>query len=149
MGKSRDYIPANTLLAAALLQIPVDQGDGTFGPIMTHEESKLVGPDDVIRLFHRDHYPRRKNDGGLDVHYNIVWRPRPGHLRKTAKIDIPEIAKTKKVAARHLEFRRRMLEKSGRISEAPQGRPLRPKRKIPSRPFAKGHRPINWRKAKT
>lgn len=67
-----------------------------------------------------------------DPHY-IVPMAKAAHKKRTAKIDVPEIHKTRHLSEDHEAFRARMLAKGAEKSEAP----VRPKRKIPSRPLSK------------
>lgn len=64
------------------------------------------------------------------------------HKAKTARKDIPEISKTKRLADEQYAFRARILAKNDPESDFKGSmsgleRSQRPKRKIPSRPFAK------------
>lgn len=84
-------------LAAALrelLQIP-------------HEHAKLMTDDQVISLvqFHHIEYYAT---GGSDEHWNLEPLTIKGHKTRTAKIDVPQIAKTRRITAEHEEFRRRL-----------------------------------------
>lgn len=129
-------------LAAALLQIDFDWPDGARGPIMSHEDAKKISAKHVISLFQRDHYPRRREQGGPSVHWNLTWRPIANHRHKTAKVDQPQIAKVKRVAAKTEEHRRKMLAKSnGEVHEQTdnQHKPIgaRRKQKIKSAGFRK------------
>jgi hypothetical protein len=54
-------------------------------------------PEQVIALFEFDHYPICKADGGSDHHSNCMPRGKPEHREKTAKVDIPQIAKGKRL----------------------------------------------------
>jgi len=133
---AREHIPLKTLLASAicaLLEIP-------------HEHAKLMTADQVISLVQRDHYPIRRSDGlalgmtvaEVDHHSNIVLRSIMAHRHKTATVDIPQIAKSKRIRRRQAEHREKM--QLGLVRTIA----LR-KRKIPSRPFPKGHRPLRSR----
>lgn len=136
MPTARDHIPIKTLLASAiceLLSIP-------------HDHAKLMTADQVISLINRDHYPVRRDDGlklgmsveEVDHHSNIALRPIMAHREKTAKIDQPQIAK-----GNRLRKARAALDHFLATGEKPE----RPKfkRKIPSRPFSKQHRPLRSR----
>ena len=63
----------------------------------------------------------------------IIPRAIEVHQDKTAKKDIPEIAKTKRLSDDQREFRRRILSKNTENLETSHKRPAG--RKIPSRPF--------------
>lgn len=116
----RSHIPLKTQLAAALVQI---------GGI-PYDDAKAMTADQVISLFHRDHYPRRKEDGGSDEHYNLHWKFIGAHREKTAKVDRPQSAKGKRLRDEQENFRRRLLAKD-RGERQPQSR--WPKRKMQSR----------------
>lgn len=123
---ARDYIPLKVRLAAALLQIPAE--DGSIA--IPHEHAKMLTPDQVISLFSRDHYPIRKIDGGPDTHWNIMFRFIGAHRIKTAKKDAPEIAKGARLSKDHEDFRRRALarpcgQKRATSPRWPKGRKLR------------------------
>lgn len=72
--------------------------------------------------------------GGAHVHHNLTPRQILDHREKTAKVDIPQIAKTDRITESQAEFQRKMLAKSGRDEAEPE--PTRkPKAKIQSRGF--------------
>lgn len=75
---------------------------------------------------------------------HIVPRARAGHKAKTAKTDVPAIAKTKRLARDQEVFRARLLAKDGGDEPPP---PSKRKRQWPSRSFQQGKRPFpNQRK---
>lgn len=140
----REHISLKTKLAAAictLLEIP-------------HEHQQLMSADQVLSLVQWDHYPIRRDDGlklgmsvtEVDHHSNIRPLSIMAHREKTAKIDIPQINKSRR--CRENEARRAavMAAKSGNpdqiaaalepLADPRRARP-KPKRKIPSRPFPK------------
>jgi hypothetical protein len=108
----RAYIPMKVQLAAMLLTVRIEE-DGKLVPFIDHETAKQLTADQILSLFHRDHYPLRKVDGGPDAPWNIVFRPIQEHRRKTAKRDQPEIAKSRRLVKTQEEFRRKMLAKAG------------------------------------
>ena len=61
----------------------------------------------------------------------IVPMVKADHREQTAKVDIPQIAKTKRMAAEQEEFRKRILSREC-------GEPRKPKGTIKSRGFKKG-----------
>lgn len=73
--------------------------------------------------------------GGTDTLDNIrAVHRHPCHARKTAKVDIPEAAKTKRLTASEAEFRARLLTKQpGEKKPASKW----PKRKMQSRGWEK------------
>lgn len=115
----RASISLETKLAAALLVI----GD------IDHEHAKQMSARQIISLFNLDHFPIPKAEDGPDEPWNLFFRFIGEHRLKTRRIDIPRIAKVKRVTAGHLEFRRRLLAKdAGEV---------RPRSKWPSRKFQK------------
>ena len=115
-------------LAAMLLTVRVEE-NGELVPFIDHDTAKLLTADQIISLFHKDHWPIRKEQGGPDLPWNIIFRPIMAHRHKTATKDIPEIAKGHRITAANEEFRRKMLAKVGRGEEAEQ--PARRKRSRP------------------
>jgi hypothetical protein len=108
----RPHISLKVKLAAALLQIRKWDWSETKPyksisiPVISYEEAKSMTTDGIIARFHFDHYPIRHADGGPSEPWNLVPRLIQEHRTKTAKIDIPEIAKGKRIrkkAARHKE----------------------------------------------
>lgn len=123
LAMTRKHIGLKTKLAATLrelFRIPYDH-------------AKLMSEDQVIALAHFDHAIYHAQGGG-DDHHNLTPMLIAGHREKTAKIDIPQIAKTKRLSKEHEEFQRRIL--------TPRDERPKKKRSIPSRPFPS-------RKAKT
>jgi len=90
------------MLAAALLQLNPD----------LREWAKTKTPKQIIAMFHADHYPVRHADGGSTHPTNLVMRLIPEHLEKTRKIDVPAVAKNKRLAKAHEAFRARILAKT-------------------------------------
>jgi hypothetical protein len=135
------------IAAAAILQL--------FN--IPRDHAKLMTTAQILSLVHRDHDPvpyaiARDLGWGSDRYNhpsNLTLRLVPDHREKTAKRDIPAIAKTDRIAPAQAEFRRRMLRKTEVVEddEAPvkpgrrlQGRGFQKstvKQKIKSRPFQK------------
>lgn len=128
---ARKHIPLNIQLAAALLQLVDGKGDR----LVSHEHAKLLTADQVISLYQRDHYPIRVADGGTDEPYNLTWRLRAEHKRKTATVDQPELGKQRRIRAREHEHKEALELKSGEPS-----RHIKVVSKFPSRPFPKGRK---------
>jgi hypothetical protein len=105
---NRKHISFKTKLVAALCQMR-HEVDGRLELILTHDEAKALSEDQILSIFHWDHDPIPHAEGGADAHYNLVPALIPGHKKKTATIDVPGIAKRKRVAEAHEEFRRKML----------------------------------------
>jgi hypothetical protein len=99
-------------LAAALLAITHFRltPEGLFhDPVIPHDVAKQLTAKQIIRRFHFDHYPVPHAHGGSDHPSNLTPLPVVVHRTKTAKIDIPMIAKTKRVTAARKDFVRRVL----------------------------------------
>jgi hypothetical protein len=117
----REKIACNVKLASTLLQMKRPDETGKLVPVIPHEHAKLMTADQIISLFHFDHYPIRKTDGGPDEPWNLEPRPIREHRVKTAKKDAPELAKIKRIQQNQEEFRRRLLAKD-RGEERPRSR---------------------------
>ena len=113
----RAYIPLKKRLAAVLLTIRVEE-NGKLVPFLDYDTAKKLTADQIISLFHFDHFPIAKWLDGPDEPWNLVPRPIMQHPIKTAKIDTPASAKAERITERQEEFRRKMLAKIG------QGEPL-------------------------
>jgi hypothetical protein len=95
----RDHISLKVKLAAALLQLKH----------IPFSQAQRMSADQIIALYHFDHYPIPHAQGGPDEPWNLDPVLVADHLEKTAKTDIPQIAKTKRIAKDHQEFLRLML----------------------------------------
>lgn len=97
---------------------------------LTYDERKLLSEDQVLSLVQWDHDPILHTPpyNGTDDHFNLVPRLIGGHRAKTAKVDIPAIAKGKRVDEAQKEFVRRLLtprdERPERPSKFQKGRKL-------------------------
>lgn len=136
----RAKIGDRTKLAAALLALGV----------IPYEDAKAMGETNFLSLFQFDHYPIRKTDGGSDEFWNLQPLTIMAHRGKTSKIDVPAIAKTKRIIAGTAIHEALMASKAGDYEGAAKilataPKPKRGGRKIASRPFAKGHRPLRSR----
>jgi hypothetical protein len=78
---------------------------------------------------HWNHYAL----GGTTDPRNISPLSPEEHNERTAKIDVPAIAKAKRLEKKEAAFRQRILDKSNGLAAAKKDR----KNKIPSRPFPK------------
>jgi hypothetical protein len=114
---SRKHITLSTKLAAALLEL----GDIPFS------QAQRMTTKQIIKLYHFDHYPIPHAEGGPDEPWNLKPMLMAAHREKTAKIDVPGIAKRKRITKAQIEFRILML--TPRDQRPPK------KRGIPSRPF--------------
>jgi hypothetical protein len=110
---------------------------------LPHRQAQEMTSDEIIRLVEKDHYP---------VPYAIArdlgWPPdrynHPSnlelvapidHAKKTAKVDTPQVAKSKRITTKHEDFRRKMLAKTEPDCDVVQTAPR--KAKIPTRGFQK------------
>ena len=135
---SRSYIPFKAKLAATLRTMLVEE-DGKLVPFIDYETAKQMTAEQLISLFNFDHHPTPKAFGGSDEHHNLVPRPILEHRVKTAKIDVPRIAKAERLSVRQEEFRRRVLAKAGQEGDAPTRTPFRAR-------LIDGSRRSRWKK---
>ena len=123
-----------------------DDGTGKLVPVIRYEHAKLMTADQVLALFHFDHYPIRRVDGGADKHFNLVPRFIPEHREKTAVVDVPQLRKADRLRRRHEQslLRRSIqgedaeltMEETGALRPFhPRGNWSRRKSKLHSRPF--------------
>ena len=126
----RSYVPLPERLAATLAcLLPQEQRDDL--------RRRKVKAEAVLALFHFDHVIFHAH-GGADKWWNLDPKLVAEHREKTAKIDVPAIAKGKRITRANDEFFRRLLAKS----EGQQA----PASKWPSRPFQKTSRKIATRR---
>jgi hypothetical protein len=119
---ARAYIPYPQRLAAALAcLLPQWQRDY----LRRHKVDAGV----VERLFHFHHIEAHAN-GGSSAWHNLHPMLIQLHHELTRKIDIPRIAKGKRIARKHEEFRRRILAK-GQSTPPPSRWPKRSFRRQP------------------
>ncbi len=85
-------------LAAALREIA--------GIPMDH--ARLMSAEQIISLFQFHHIEYHATDGS-DEHWNLDPLLIAPHRKRTAEIDIPQIAKTRRLSAKQEEFCKRML----------------------------------------
>lgn len=93
----RAHIPLKTKLAATLLTMLRPDEDGNLVRIISHDEAKRLTADQILARYHFDHWPIRKADGGPDAPWNLEPRPIAEHAKKTREIDVPQIAKQKRI----------------------------------------------------
>ena len=122
----RPHISLKTKLASALLTIRIEE-NGKLVPFIDHETAKQMTADQIISLFHFDHYPIAKWMEGADEPWNLIPTPIMEHRVKTAKYDTPNSAKADRVTEAQKEFQRKMLAKVGIEEPAPKA--SKPKRK--------------------
>lgn len=136
MTSLRRHISLTTKLAAALLTIRRPNENGDLVPVIPHEEAKRLTAEEIISRFEFQHGPIPHAFDGPAVHWNLEPLPKAEHREITAKIDIPRIAKAKRIGKAEEEFRRRLLAKREPDSDEIGGK-RKPKATIPSRPFQK------------
>lgn len=73
--------------------------------------------DEILKCCQWDHYPVRRADGGTNDPRNVRPLPAAVHAEKTAKKDLPEIAKGKRLSRAAEETRRIILAKVGQIAD--------------------------------
>ena len=127
MRRKRKYIGLEVRLAAALLGY---QRWGWAAPI-PFQQSKTMTAKQIIRCFTFDHYPIPHAHGGSDHPSNLCPRLCAVHKIKTATVDIPMIAKVKRVSDAHKDFVRWVL---GPVKRKKRHTSRWPKRKFRSRP---------------
>lgn len=126
---ARKHISRNTQLAAALREV--------LG--IPHEHAKKMHEDQLISLGELHHIKRYENEPD-NHHSNLDWMLRSVHREQTAKIDIPEIAKGKRITQAEFEHKMRLVTKTlpdlveGVVATLSRGR------KMGSRPFPKGRK---------
>ena len=96
----------HTKLASTLLQLR-----GPLGPLVPREQAKLMTAKEIVARFQFDHYPIPKAHGGTDHPTNVEPRLIAEHRAKTRLQDIPMIAKSKRIRAKHLAHLERMRMK--------------------------------------
>lgn len=144
MRSNRSHVSLRTKLAAVLRDLAVER-NGRLERALSYEEAKALTDDQILSLFQWDHGIHHAI-GGTIQHWNLTARFIAEHRAKTAKIDIPMLAKADRISDAHQEFRRKMLEKSGRQTGQEIGQPKRKKawpqgQKLRSRPFQKKREP--------
>lgn len=118
MTRARKEPTLTAKLAAAireLFQIP-------------HEHAKLMTDDQMLSLVQWHHIEYHAHDGS-DEHWNLDPLTIRGHRARTAKIDVPQIAKTKRISKETEEFRQRLL--------MPRDQRPAKRSRMQSRPFPK------------
>lgn len=115
----RDKIPVGTKLAACLILLGFDLDE----PIEWHHSPPIAQ-----RAWDGRAYDPPANDP-----YYIVPMGKAAHRKRTAEIDIPAIAKTKRITKAQEEFRTRMLAKSTGEPAPPRKGRQWPKRAFQSR----------------
>ena len=116
----RAHISTKKRLAAALLARRE----------ISYDHAKQMTEDQFNSLY-QWHHNKRYAEGGGDHFSNLEPMLIAAHRDRTAKIDVPLIAKNKRIVAKHAAFRRRLLGKDAGEAVMEAGR----KRKMQSRRF--------------
>lgn len=126
----RKPISLKTKLASALLEMRrYDEAEAAFVPVIGYEESKSMTADQIIARFHFDHGIAHAH-GGPDEPWNLKPMAVEDHREKTARIDVPRIAKSKRIQRANEKQMYRQLAKGLGL---PKPRSRWPKRKLQSR----------------
>lgn len=121
-----------------------------------YEHAKKMSTAEILSLVQTDHEVHVAiaiANGETPKQYNhpsrLTVRLYKDHRTKTAKYDIPAIAKSDRLSPEHEAFQRRMLAKSGQDSD-PGVAPTetRPRAKLRSRGFQKAPEGHQWFKRK-
>jgi hypothetical protein len=76
------------------------------------DHARLMTDDQVISLVQFNHilyHADMKDNPECDAHWNLEALTIMAHRERTRKIDVPQIAKTKRISAEHEAFRQRLL----------------------------------------
>lgn len=107
--------------------------------VIDRESAKGKEASDIIREFESminfDHGIHVAIDG-TNHPTNLTPMLIADHREKTNKIDIPQIAKTKRIQKEHEEFRRKILAKSGRADSVANPETHKNRSRIRGRPMA-------------
>jgi hypothetical protein len=108
--------------AAALLQLLDAQGNG-----IPFAEAQLLSPHEIIGLFQCHHEVKRANGGGNHP-TNLTMMLYREHRTRTAKIDVPEIRKGRRLARGHQAH---IAAVRSKILAVPDTRPDKPRTRWP------------------
>lgn len=113
-------------LACFVLTMRVEE-DGKLVPLIDPEHAKSMSVGEILSHVEFDH-DKFVAWGGSNHPSNLTPRPVLEHRVKTSTVDIPKIAKAKRISAKEEAFRRRMLAKVGKAEAPPperrKGRPM-------------------------
>jgi hypothetical protein len=124
------HISLLTKLAAALLALRYQDETGALVALIPHEHAKLMSAEQIVSLFQFHHHPIPHEAGGPDEPWNLDPILIMAHRKETAKVTVPQIAKTRHLIAAQEEFRRKVLERPCGAKRERTGRwPNRPMRK--------------------
>ena len=104
-------------LASALLHLEAARCklDPTLQACVDREKAKGMTPQAIIHHWEVDHYPVPVALGGSNHPTNLMPRPKAEHRHKTAKKDVPVIAKVKRAGKAHAEHVQVMAEKAAPV----------------------------------
>lgn len=128
----RPHINVKTKLASALCHMLRPDEHGQWQRIISHDDAKRMTEDEIIALFDFNHHPILHVHGGPAVHWNLDPLLRADHRKVTNEIDIPRIAKGKRINRANDAFVNRLLAKD---RGEPKPRSRWGKRKLRSRAF--------------
>lgn len=106
-------------LAAALLQLVRATPEGKLEPVIDREWAKTKTPQEIIQAFECDHHPVPVALGGTNHPTNLQHTIKAEHRHKTAKKDVPAIARVKRVGKKH-EAHVAAVEAKSAPTEAPK-----------------------------
>jgi hypothetical protein len=92
-------------LASALLELKCINNDGHLVPIIDRQAAKQMTAEQIVAQFELDHWPVPVAFGGSNHPTNLHWKTKMQHREKTAKIDIPAIAKSKRLSKSHADHK--------------------------------------------
>jgi hypothetical protein len=150
--RPRKHITQRTMKVAALRELAQFvrvERDGQLVPAITYEQAKDMTEAEIEAFWHWDHIVPHAIGGSCE-HYNLQPMIKQDHALKTAKKDIPQVAKTKRISAKEQAFRASLLRKSGQgevdLNDQSSHKPTRKQwpggRKMQSRPFPKRGRDV-------
>jgi len=120
---TRKAISIHEKLAATLLMLT----DGNGRPLIEREQAKSLSAKEITSRFDFDHAVHVAIKGSNHP-TNLTPRLRAEHREKTARVDVPQIAKTKRITKEHEAFQSRLLAKTGQTEDAGvrkrKGKPL-------------------------
>jgi hypothetical protein len=129
MRSKRPHVNLTTKLASALLNMKRLDENGVWVSVIPHDEAKTLTADEIIARFDF-HHGFAWSLGGGNHPSNLTPLPREDHRDRTAKIDVPTIAKVKRLSREQEEFRSRVLARAPGEPRARSGR--WPKRSFPT-----------------
>jgi hypothetical protein len=111
--KRRAHITLKTKLAAALIELTrvrLQNAGWLDDANRFYEDSKRMTAEQIISLFHFDHHPVPHAGGGPDEPWNLTPLLLRQHRTKTAKHDVPALAKVRRIEGKWSDFHRAVAE---------------------------------------